>query len=266
MLRIMKCGWSSPRLFSPLPPIGHAEREPTGRAAFLDQAIAGLAEEGKVISVRLALFAEMMKAAPGRRPPSQKWGERRAWASRFSKRPSAPIRPRRSIAITRRPPAPCSRAVARDGQQHQRQLRSHGSCWRPAATEAAWMTSTMCCGFSTANCDSSRRPKVVIMLRMRKPRGGGGKCKIADESPSAKEDRARALVAGSSAIPPRSRGAYDSQFTSSRTTISFPACATGSRGSSARRAAAGPSCGWPNAPPSGTPNPKTAACRPSGKT
>ncbi len=32
--------------------------------AFLDQAVAGLAEEGKVISVRLALFAEMVKSKP----------------------------------------------------------------------------------------------------------------------------------------------------------------------------------------------------------
>lgn len=32
--------------------------------AFLDQAISGLAQDGKVISVRLALFAEMMKAKP----------------------------------------------------------------------------------------------------------------------------------------------------------------------------------------------------------
>jgi serine/threonine protein kinase/formylglycine-generating enzyme required for sulfatase activity len=32
--------------------------------AFLDQALAGLAQEGKVISVRLALFAEMVKAKP----------------------------------------------------------------------------------------------------------------------------------------------------------------------------------------------------------
>lgn len=32
--------------------------------AFLDQAVAGLAEEGKVISVRLALFAEMVKGKP----------------------------------------------------------------------------------------------------------------------------------------------------------------------------------------------------------
>jgi serine/threonine protein kinase len=34
------------------------------QAAFLDQAVAGLAEGGRVISVRLALFAEMVKAKP----------------------------------------------------------------------------------------------------------------------------------------------------------------------------------------------------------
>jgi serine/threonine protein kinase/formylglycine-generating enzyme required for sulfatase activity len=34
------------------------------QAAFLDQAVAGLAEDGRVISVRLALFAEMMKSKP----------------------------------------------------------------------------------------------------------------------------------------------------------------------------------------------------------
>src|SRR5262249_37472514 len=32
--------------------------------AFLDQAVAGLAQDGKVISVRLALFAEMVKGKP----------------------------------------------------------------------------------------------------------------------------------------------------------------------------------------------------------
>ncbi|MFN0017371.1 MAG: protein kinase domain-containing protein [Pirellulaceae bacterium] len=36
----------------------------TYQNAFLDQAVAGLAQEGKVISVRLALFAEMMKGKP----------------------------------------------------------------------------------------------------------------------------------------------------------------------------------------------------------
>src|SRR5207244_4263595 len=37
---------------------------PPEQEHFLDRAIAGLAQEGKVIPVRLSLFAEMMKAKP----------------------------------------------------------------------------------------------------------------------------------------------------------------------------------------------------------
>src|SRR5208282_5273999 len=48
------------RAFGALP-----ERELTQEQdTFLDQAVAGLAQEGKVISVRLALFAEMVKGKP----------------------------------------------------------------------------------------------------------------------------------------------------------------------------------------------------------
>jgi formylglycine-generating enzyme required for sulfatase activity len=41
--------------------LGHCSRD---QAAFLDEAVAGLAGDGKVISVRLALFAEMVKGKP----------------------------------------------------------------------------------------------------------------------------------------------------------------------------------------------------------
>ncbi len=37
---------------------------PKDEEAFLDQAVSGLAQDGKVISVRLALFAEMVKGKP----------------------------------------------------------------------------------------------------------------------------------------------------------------------------------------------------------
>jgi hypothetical protein len=41
--------------------LGHCTKD---QDAFLDQAVAGLAQDGKVISVRLALFAEMVKGKP----------------------------------------------------------------------------------------------------------------------------------------------------------------------------------------------------------
>jgi serine/threonine protein kinase/formylglycine-generating enzyme required for sulfatase activity len=50
------------RAFGALPQAGQGLTKEQG--AFLDQAIAGLAENGKVIPVRLALFAEMVKGKP----------------------------------------------------------------------------------------------------------------------------------------------------------------------------------------------------------
>lgn len=62
-----KVGWDSVPTNSPGGPRnpGQAGRDgvPTYNA-FLDQAVAALAEEGKIISVRLALFAEMVKSKP----------------------------------------------------------------------------------------------------------------------------------------------------------------------------------------------------------
>jgi formylglycine-generating enzyme required for sulfatase activity len=50
------------RAFGALPE--HEKRLAKDQDAFLDQAVAGLAQDGKVISVRLALFAEMVKGKP----------------------------------------------------------------------------------------------------------------------------------------------------------------------------------------------------------
>src|SRR5262249_48261486 len=47
------------RAFGALP--DHAQKTSNAQKAFLQQAVHGLAKEGKVICVRLALFAEMMK-------------------------------------------------------------------------------------------------------------------------------------------------------------------------------------------------------------
>jgi hypothetical protein len=72
------------------------------QTAFLDQGVAGLAEDGKIISVRLALFAEMVKGKPWTQTRSRKWAAPKASESPFSKRRSQPLVPRRSIASIRR--------------------------------------------------------------------------------------------------------------------------------------------------------------------
>ena len=64
------------------------------------------AQEGKVISVRLALFAEMMKGKAWTPASLKAVGGPRASASRSSKRPLARPRLPRNTAITRKPPEP----------------------------------------------------------------------------------------------------------------------------------------------------------------
>ena len=49
------------RAYEVLPPTGDLTRE---QNSFLDQAVTGLAQDGRVVPVRLALFAEMVKGKP----------------------------------------------------------------------------------------------------------------------------------------------------------------------------------------------------------
>ena len=86
----------------------HGRRSHEDQEAFLDQAIAGLAQDGKVISVRLALFAEMVKGKPWT-PATLEGGRRHRGRGRHV--PGRDLqrlaRPPRSIASTRKPPRRC---------------------------------------------------------------------------------------------------------------------------------------------------------------
>ena len=66
------------RAFGALP--DNATEAKADQHRFLDQAISGLAEDGKVICVRLALFAEMMKGKPWTPVRSKRSVERRVLA------------------------------------------------------------------------------------------------------------------------------------------------------------------------------------------
>ena len=96
---------------------------------FLDQAVSGLAEDGKVICVRLALFAEMMKGKPWTPAYARKRSAApRALASPFLEETfSCSHVPTRSTASIRKPPVrsskPCSRNQGTDikGNMRSRQ-------------------------------------------------------------------------------------------------------------------------------------------------
>ncbi len=76
---------------------------------FLNESVNGLAEEGKIVSVRLALFAEMMKGKPWAPSTLKEVGGTKGVGSHFWKRHSAPRVPFPCIACTRKPPRRCSK-------------------------------------------------------------------------------------------------------------------------------------------------------------
>ena len=73
--------------------------------AFLDQAISGLAQDGKIISVRLALFAEMVKGKPWTPATLREVGGTEGVGVTFLEETfSSSTGHSRSIASTRKPP------------------------------------------------------------------------------------------------------------------------------------------------------------------
>ena len=60
---------------------------------FLEESVNGLAEAGKVISVRLAIYAEMMKGKALSTSSLEEVGGTKGWVSRFWKRPSRSTAP-----------------------------------------------------------------------------------------------------------------------------------------------------------------------------
>jgi len=91
--------------------------------AFLDQAVAGLAQDGKVISVRLALFAENGQGQAVDPPPASTkvGGNRRGRSHLFSTRHSPPRPPRRRIGCTRKAAQAALKALLPENRdRHQR--------------------------------------------------------------------------------------------------------------------------------------------------
>jgi eukaryotic-like serine/threonine-protein kinase len=111
--------------------------------AFLDQSAARLAQDGKVISVRLALFAEMVKGKPWTPATLRAVGGTQGVGVTFLEETfGAPPRPP-STACTRRPPRPCSRRCSRGAAPTSRaRCVRRPSCGRPRVTPVVPATST----------------------------------------------------------------------------------------------------------------------------
>jgi hypothetical protein len=81
---------------------GGPGRSPKEQGAFLDQAVGGLAREGKVVCVRLALFAEMVNGMAWTPALLKEVGGTEASGAPSSKRRSRPRPPCRSTGCPKR--------------------------------------------------------------------------------------------------------------------------------------------------------------------
>jgi serine/threonine protein kinase len=123
--------------------------------AFLDQAVAGLSQDGKVISVRLALFAEMVKGRPWTPATLKAVGGMEGVGVTFLEE---------SLAAATAPPEhryhqKAGRAVLKallpeGGTDIKGQMRSHQELLAASGMWHGRGTSTHCCASSTANCGS----------------------------------------------------------------------------------------------------------------
>ena len=128
------------------------ERRPEEQEAFLDQAVDGLAQDGRVISVRLALFAEMVKGKPWTPATLKEVGGTEGVGvafleETFSARPLLPNtappegRPGRAEGPAARERHATSRATCESAR---------GTARSVGLRAAARRISTTCCGSSTA--------------------------------------------------------------------------------------------------------------------
>ena len=113
------------RAFGKLP--GSSADRSKDQEHFLKEAVAGLAQDGKVVCVRLALFAEMMKGKPWtpatlKRGRGQQGGRVHVSGGDASAAATAPA----AIAITSRPPGPsCRPCLPESGTDIKGHMRSY---------------------------------------------------------------------------------------------------------------------------------------------
>ena len=117
--------------------------------SFLSQTIEGLAQDGRVIPVRLALFAEMVKGRPWSRRPSRTSAAPRASASPSSRRPSA--RPR-CESHQKAAQGVLKALLPESGTAIKGHMRSHDELAAASGYGVARRSSTTCCGPSTTTC------------------------------------------------------------------------------------------------------------------
>ncbi len=220
---------------------------------FVAQAIEGLAQDGRVISIRLAIFAEMVKGKPWVGATLKEVGGTQGVGVTFLEETfrSAALRAHQKAgqAVLKALLPESGSNIKGNMRSHQDVLRASGYANRPHDLDALLrildhdlrlITPTEPDGLESASPVASAPGELGALTQPRSPDRyyQPGELWALDRNP------ARQIAT-----------------TSSHMTTSFPHCATGSPASSARPARVEPNYGWRSEPPSGTPGPRTAICR-----
>ena len=111
--------------------------------AFLDQSISGLAQDGKIISVRLALFAEMVKGKPWTPATLKEVGGTEGIGLTFLEETfSASTAPPEHRLHQKAAQAVLKALLPETGTDIKGQMRSRRNCWKHRAMQTAPGTST----------------------------------------------------------------------------------------------------------------------------
>ena len=131
----------------------------------------GLAQEGKVISVRLALFAEMVKGKPWTPATLKEVGGTEGVGVTFLEETfTASTAPPQHRLHQKAAQAVLKALLPEAGTDIKGTCGRSRSCWKRRAMPAVPRTSTTCSAFSTANSASSRRPTRKARTMLTRPR------------------------------------------------------------------------------------------------
>ena len=209
---------------------------------FLDQAVASLAEDGKVVCVRLTLLAEMMKGKPWQPAVLRELGGAEGLGAMFLEETFVAQAGRPALPAQHgRRPAGVESPAAAAGNRYQ---RSHAV---PRRVAGSFRLRQEGCQVRRIAADSGRR---IAVGDADGPGRDDGEAKPV-QTEGGEEGRNHYVL----------RRAQP-QLLSADARLSGPVAA-GMAGpqSSGKHAAAGPKSAWPTGPSSGVPGPKPSSCR-----
>lgn len=121
--------------------------------SFVQSVVSGLAQDGKVVSVRLALFAEMVKGKPWVSTTLEEVGGTEGIGVNFLEETFSSRTANPKHRLHQQAAREVLKALLPEaGSDSRARCGRTASCWKPPVIRAAPVSSMTCCGFWTGNC------------------------------------------------------------------------------------------------------------------